>query len=501
MSPETRAAFEEWVRLETRRQFFRRCGNALGWGALATLGMPEAWAAPARRPVPGGKANGPQAPPPLPPYRIPERARNVIYLHMVGGPPQMDLYDYKPRMEEWYDKDLPDSVRNGQRLTTMTSGQARFPIAPSRYKFQQHGPSGMWFSELLPYTARLAGDLCFIRSMHTEAINHEPAITYMQTGNQVTGRPCMGSWISYGLGALNQNLPSFVVLVARPSNTEQVQAISARLWSSGYLPGEHAGVSLRAGADPILYINNPDGVPAQVRRRTLDTVKALNELAYREVGDPETHTRIQQYELAFRMQSSVPELTDLSGEPESTYKLYGEEVRKPGSFAHTVLLARRMVERGVRFIQIYHNNWDAHSNVAGRLPSQCMDIDQPTWGLVQDLKQRGLFDSTLIIWGGEFGRTIYSQGGLSRENYGRDHHPRCYTMWMAGGGARGGQVYGETDDFSYNIIRDPVHIHDFHATVLHLLGLDHERFTYRFQGLDQRLTGVEPSKVITELIA
>jgi hypothetical protein len=425
----------------------------------------------------------------------------VIYLHMVGGPPQMDLYDYKPQMEEWYDKDLPDTIRKGQRLTTMTSGQARFPIAPTKFKFAQHGQSGMWVTELLPKTASMVDDMCFIRSLNTEAINHEPAISYMQTGNQVTGRPCLGSWTSYGLGSLNQNLPTFVVLVAKPTNTEQVQAISARLWSSGYLPGEHAGVSFRSGGDPILYINNPEGVPAPIRRKTLDGLRRLNEVTFEKVGDPETQTRIAQYELAYRMQASVPDLTDLSTETEQTYKLYGEEAKKPGSFAHTALLARRMVERGVRFIQVYHNNWDTHANVAGRLPDQCRDVDQPCWGLIQDLKQRGLFDSTLVIWGGEFGRTIYSQGGVSRQNYGRDHHPRCYTMWMAGGGTRPGTIYGETDDFSYNIVKDPVHIRDFHATVLHLLGFDHERFTYRVQGLDGRLTGVEPAKIIPELLA
>lgn len=483
---------EQWVKLETRRQFLRRGGNALGWAALSMLGMKEALA--------GGTTPGAPQGMPTPRTHFPPKAKHVIYLHMVGGPPQMDLYDYKPKMQEFYDKDLPASVRMGQRLTTMTSGQARFPIAPSKFKFAQHGKGGMWISELLPYTAKMADEMCFIRSMHTEAINHEPAITYMQTGNQITGRPCLGAWVSYGLGSMNQNLPTFVVLVAQPSNTEQVQAISARLWQSGYLPGEHAGCSFRSGGDPILYINNPPGVPSEVRRKTLDGLKALNELNYKTVGDDETHTRIQQYELAFRMQSSVPELTDVSKEPDSTYKLYGEEARKPGSFAHTALLARRKVERGVRFVQVYHNNWDTHSNVSGRLPSQCKDVDQPCWGLVQDLKQRGLLDETLIIWGGEFGRTIYSQGGVSRENYGRDHHPRCYTMWMAGGGARPGQVYGETDDFSYNIVKDPVHIHDFHATVLNLLGMDHERFTFKFQGLDQKLTGVEPARVIKDLI-
>ncbi|MFO0908075.1 MAG: DUF1501 domain-containing protein [Isosphaeraceae bacterium] len=494
--------FEEYVRSETRRQFFRRGGNALGTAALASLmgtdafGAGAAEADSATRQFPGvGLHHAPGVP------HFAPKAKHVIYLHMVGGPAQMDLYDYKPKMDGWFDKDLPDSVRMGQRLTTMTSGQARFPIAPSKYKFKQYGQSGMWVSELLPYTARMVDDMAFIRSMHTEAINHEPAITYMQTGNMVTGRPCLGAWVSYGLGSLNDNLPTFVVLVAKPSNTEQVQAISARLWSSGYLPGEHAGVSFRSGGDPILYINNPPGVPGEVRRRTLDGLKALNEMNYKTVGDPETHTRISQYELAFRMQSSVPELTSTAGEPEGTYKLYGEEARKPGTFAHTVLLARRMVERGVRFIQVYHNNWDTHANVAGRLPDQCRDVDQACWGLIQDLKQRGMLDDTLIIWGGEFRRTIYSQGGLTHQNYGRDHHPRCFTMWMAGGGTKGGAIYGETDEFSYNIVKDPVHIRDFHATVLQLLGFDHTRFTYKFQGLDARLTGVEPSRVVKELLA
>jgi uncharacterized protein DUF1501 len=427
-------------------------------------------------------------------------AKHVIYLHMVGGPPQMDLWDYKPVMQEWYDKDLPDSIRRGQRLTTMTSGQARFPIAPSKYKFAQQGQCGMWVSELLPWKSKMVDEMCFIRSMNTEAINHEPAITYIQTGNQVTGRPCLGAWASYGLGSLNDNLPTFVVLVAKPTNTEQVQAISARLWQAGYLPGQHAGCSFRSAGDPILYINNPAGVPSEVRRKTLDGLKALNELNYQQIGDPETRTRIEQYELAFRMQSSVPELTDLSKESEATLNLYGDAVKKPGSFANTALLCRRLVERGVRFVQVYHNNWDTHSNVAGRLPDQCRDVDQPCYGLVQDLKQRGLLDQTLIIWGGEFGRTIYSQGGLSKENYGRDHHPRCFTIWMCGGGIKGGVIHGETDDFSYNIVKDPVHLRDWHATILHLLGFDHERFSVRHLGLDQRLTGVEPAKVIQPLL-
>lgn len=474
--------------LLNRRHFFTQGKNLLGCAALTSLlGGGSTWGQPMTDDAPIGPHFAPQA-------------KHVIYLHMVGGPPQMDLYDYKPQMQDWYDKDLPESVRDGQRLTTMTSGQSRFPIAPSAYKFQQYGESGMWVSELMPYMSRMVDDVCFIRSMKTDAINHEPAITFMQTGNQITGRPCLGSWASYGLGSLNENLPTFVVMVARPTNMEQLQAISARLWSSGYLPGEHAGVSFRSAGDPILYINNPPGVPSHVRRQTLDGINQLNQLSYDRLGDPETQTRIQQYELAFRMQSSVPDLTDLSQETQATFDLYGEQVHKAGSFANTALLARRLVERGVRFVQIYHNNWDTHANVTGRLPDQCRDVDQPCWALIQDLKNRGLFDDTLIVWGGEFGRTIYSQGGLSKTNYGRDHHPRCYTMWMAGGGTRGGTIYGETDDFSYNVIRDPVTVHDFNATILHQLGFDHQRFTVNYQGLDQRLTGVEPARVVKDLL-
>ncbi len=482
--------FHDFRQAITRRHFFRQGSHAVGWAALSSLLAADR----------AGTAA--TALPDLAKTHFAPKAKQVIYLHMVGGPAQMDLYDYKPVMSDWYDKELPDSVRMGQRLTTMTSGQARFPVAPSKFKFERHGQCGMWVTELLPWTAKMVDDMCFIRSMYTEAINHEPAITLMQTGNQVPGRPCLGSWISYGLGSMNGNLPTFVVLVAKPSNTEQVQAISAKLWSSGFLSGEHAGVSFRTSGDPILYINNPPGVPTEIRRKTLDGLQKLNEMNYKLVGDPETFTRIQQYEMAFRMQASVPELTAVAAEPETTFKLYGDAARKPGTFANTVLLARRMVERGVRFIQIYHNNWDTHTNVSGRLPDQCRDVDQASYGLIQDLKMRGLFDSTLVIWGGEFGRTIYSQGGLSKQNYGRDHHPRCFTMWMAGGGTKGGTIYGETDDFSYNIVKDPVHIRDFHATVLHLLGYNHERFTYRYQGLDQRLTGVvEPSRVVQELLA
>jgi hypothetical protein len=477
----------EWDTYQTRRQLFSRGKNVLGGAALASL-LGESFSN-----ASNDLAMGPHFAP---------KAKRVIYLHMVGGPSQMDLFDYKPGMKEFYDKDLPPSIRNGQRLTTMTSGQARFPIAPSKFNFAQRGQCGMWMnSDLLPHLSQNADDICFMRSLHTEAINHEPAICAMQTGNQITGRPCLGSWASYGLGSMNSNLPTFVVLIATPTNREQEQAISSRLWSSGYLPGEHAGVSFRSKGDPILFINNPPGVPDSVRKRTIDGLNALNEINYKQVGDPETHTRIQQYEMAFRMQASVPELTDINSEPEHIFKMYGDEAKKPGTFANSVLMARRLAERGVRFTQIYLNNWDHHSNVGGRMPSQCKDIDQPCHALIEDLKQRGMFDDTLIIWGGEFGRTIYSQGGLTKENYGRDHHPRCFTMWMAGGGAKGGTIYGETDDFSYNIVKDPLHISDFHATVLKLLGYNHERFTYKFQGLDQKLTGVEHRKVIKELLA
>ncbi len=485
--------FKDYVQSETRRQFLRRGANFLGAAALASLAPGMLFAGEKKQPSLQDvmKAIGPHFPP---------KAKRVIYLHMVGGPSQMDLFDYKPVMNEWFDKELPDTVRMGQRITTMTSGQKRFPVAPSKYKFAQHGKNNMWVSELLPWTAKMVDDLTFIRSMHTEAINHEPAIIYMQTGNMVTGRPCLGSWVSYGLGSANENLPTFVVLVAKPTNTEQIQAISGRLWSSGYLPGEHAGVSFRSAGDPILFINNPDGVDEKVRRKMLDGLNALNEINYHEVGDPETHTRIHQYELAFRMQASVPELTAITNEPESTYALYGADAKKPGTFANTALMARRLVERGVRFVQIYHNNWDTHKNTAGRLPSQCKDVDQACYGLIQDLKARGMLDDTLVVWGGEFGRTIYTQGDLTKDNYGRDHHPRCFTMWMAGGGAKPGVIHGETDDFCYNIVKDGVHVRDFHATVLNLLGFDHERFTYRHLGLDQKLTGVEKARVVTELI-
>ena len=467
------------VQLETRRQLLTK---ALGLAALSSL-------------------NAQASPTGLAPHFKP-KAKRAIYLHLVGSPPQQETFDYKPGMKDWFDKDLPESIRQGQRLTTMTSGQTRFPIAPSIFNFKQYGQSGAWVSDLLPKIGSMADDICIIRSMHTEAINHEPAITFLQTGNQIAGRPCIGSWISYGLGSLNQDLPTFVVLNAKHTHPKaNVQAISARLWSSGFLSGQHSGVALRSAGDPVLYISNPDGVPAAMRRRMLDSLAEMNQMQAAKLGDPEIHTRIAQYEMAFKMQASVPELTDLKQEPQSTFDLYGEQARDGGSFAHTCLMARRMIERGVRFVQVYQRGWDVHGQLPEVLPSQCRDVDRASWALVQDLKQRGLLDDTLVIWGGEFGRTIYCQGKLTASDYGRDHHPRCYSMWMAGGGIKGGTVHGETDEFSYNIVRDPVHVRDWQATLLHCFGLDHEKFSHKWQGLDVRLTGVEPARVVKEILA
>jgi len=495
MSPDT--FFDELGLNLTRRRFFEAGSHLLGGAALATLlgdrvALGNASTAPTAGIERVAGAIGPHFAP---------KAKHVIYLHMVGGPPQQDMYDYKPVMNDWYDKDLPESVRNGQRLTTMTSGQARFPIAPSKYKFAQHGQSGMWVSELLPNTAKMVDEMCFIRSMHTEAINHEPAITYMQTGNQISGRPCLGSWLSYGLGSLNKDLPTFVVLVAKPTNTEQVQAIGARLWSSGYLPGEHAGVSFRSAGDPILYINNPPGVSAEVRRKTLDGLQSLNQRTLQEIGDPETRTRIAQYEMAFRMQSSVPEVTDFSDEPAHVLEKYGPDAKDPGTFAANCVLARRLAERGVRFIQLYHQDWDHHGGLKGGIKNECQQTDQPAAALVADLADRGMLDDTLVIWGGEFGRTNYCQGLYKPGNdFGRDHHPRCFTTWMAGGGIKPGTTYGETCEYGYNVVKDGVHVHDFHATLLHLLGIDHERLTYKFQGRRYRLTDVH-GKIVKGILA
>jgi len=483
---------DETLLIQTRRQLLGRGATGLGLLALAKLMGEEARAATPPASSVGGLPSLPHFAP---------KAKRGIYLHMVGAPPQMELLDYKPGMQGWFDKDLPASVRMGQRLTTMTSGQTRFPIAPSVFQFAQHGQSGAWISELLPYTAKMADDIAIIRSMHTEAINHEPAITFIQTGSMIAGKPCIGSWMAYGLGSMNQDLPTFVVLNATHSHPKaNVQAISARLWSAGFLSAQYAGVSLRSGGDPVLYINNPEGVATVIRRKMLDGLNQLNQIQYDQVGDPETRARILQYEMAFRMQASVPELADLSKEPASTFDLYGEDARKGGTFANSCLMARRLVERGVRFVQVYHRGWDVHFQLPEILPSQCRDVDRGAWALVQDLKARGLLDDTLVTWGGEFGRTVYSQGKLTPDDYGRDHHPRCFSLWMAGAGVKPGIVHGETDEFSYNIVKDPVHVRDFQATLMHLFGIDHERFSYKYQGLDQKLTGVEKAYVVKQLL-
>ncbi|PQO38538.1 DUF1501 domain-containing protein [Blastopirellula marina] len=481
----------EYIDAITRRHFFQK--GALGLGAAALASMSDLPAEAAKLPSSGigGLPNLPHFAP---------KAKRAIYLFAAGAPCQMDLFDYKPKMVDWYDKDLPESIRQGQRLTTMTSGQSRFPIAPSKFKFSPYGENGTMISELIPYHGKMVDDIALIKSVHTEAINHDPAITYICTGNQLPGRPSLGSWLSYGLGSMNANLPTFVVMTPNWSSRRDAQALYNRLWGAGFLPSKHSGVSLRKSGDPILFLSNPEGIDSSLRRRMLDSVSKINQETYRLSGDPETQSRISQYEMAFRMQSSVPELVDMTQETQNTLDMYGPEVTKPGTFAASCLLARRMVERDVRFVQIFHRGWDQHGNVARDLPSQAKDVDQPAWALIQDLKMRGMLDDTLVVFGGEFGRTIYSQGGLSKENYGRDHHPRCFTVWMAGGGIKPGIVHGETDDFSYNIVKDPVHISDLNATILHCLGIDHRKLSVPFQGLDVRLTGVEDRHPVKELL-
>ena len=473
---------DQYIALETRRQFFGKTGKGLGAAALAAmLGR----GADSRGSTPGVGAVTP-------------RAKRVIWLFMAGAPSQLDTFDYKPEMANWFNKDLPESVRRGQRLTTMTASQARFPVAPSMFKFNQHGESGKRISELLPKTGSIADELAFIHTMWTEAINHDPAITYIQTGNQIPGRPSLGAWLSYGLGSMNRNLPEFVVLNCEPRG----QALYSRLWGSGFLPSKHAGVAFRAQGDPVLYLSNPGGVSSEIRRMMLDRLQTMNRRIYDEVGDPETHARIAQYEMAFRMQASVPELVDISEEPKHVLDLYGDEVQEPGTFASNCLLARRMAERDVRFVQIFHRGWDHHGGLPKLIRRQTSEVDRPAWALVTDLKRRGLLDDTLVIWGGEFGRTIYCQGPLTNDDYGRDHHPKCYSMWLAGGGISGGVSHGETDEFGYNVARDPVHIRDLNATILHLLGIDHEQFTVKHRGLDERLTGVqEKAQVVRKILA
>jgi hypothetical protein len=465
----------------SRRHFLTR--SAAGLGALASLFAEGNAAEPIEAPTPRAKVT----------------AKRVIYLFQSGAPSQLDLFDYKPGLKDRFAADLPDSVRKGQRLTGMTATQESFPIAPSKYKFAQHGQSGAWVSSLMPHTAKVVDDLCFVKSMHTEAINHDPAITFCQTGAQLAGRPSIGAWITYGLGSLNRDLPAFVVLVSQGSGNPADQPLYDRLWGSGFLPSSYQGVKFRSQGDPVLFLKNPDGISDYARRRTLDDLATLNKLRREDTGDPETDTRIRQYEMAFRMQTSVPELTDLSKEDKKTFELYGEDARKPGTFAANCLLARRLAERDVRFIQLFHRGWDQHTNLPKQIEGQCRDVDQASAALITDLKQRKLLDDTLVVWGGEFGRTVYCQGKLTAEDYGRDHHPRCFTVWMAGGGVKPGLTFGETDDFSYNITRDPVEVHDLNATLLHCLGIDHTRLTYRYQGRDFRLTDVH-GKVVKDIL-
>ncbi|HJZ58161.1 MAG TPA: DUF1501 domain-containing protein, partial [Gemmataceae bacterium] len=465
---------------QTRRQFLARSPVALG--ALASLLSDARAADPA--PMPRAKAT----------------AKRVIYLFQSGAPSQLDLFDHKPDLKKLHGQELPPSVRGGQRLTGMTSGQKSLPVAASLFNFRQHGQSGAWVSELLPHTACVVDHLCFVKSLHTEAINHDPAITFCQTGAQLAGRPSIGSWVVYGLGTENRDLPAFVVLVSQGSGNPTDQPLYDRLWGSGFLPSSYQGVKFRSQGDPVLFLKNPDGVSEAGRRRTLDDLSELNKLRQEQTGDPETQTRIAQYEMAFRMQASVPELTDLSREDAKTFELYGDDARKPGTFAANCLLARRLVERGVRFVQLFHRGWDQHTNLPRQIEGQCRDTDRASAALITDLDRRGLLKDTLVVWGGEFGRTVYCQGRLTADDYGRDHHPRCFTVWMSGGGIKPGFTHGETDEFSYNVAKDPVHVHDLNATILHCLGIDHTRLTYKYQGRHFRLTDVH-GHVVKELLS
>ena len=488
MGPFDSPLLRERQLLMTRRHFFGRAASGIGMAALSSLLNPY-----------GGRVQASDAAHALlrKPHFTP-RAKRVIYLFMAGGPSQFELFDYKPKLADLRKTELPDSVRMGQRITTMTSGQKSLPVVNSLYSFSQKGKSGTWVSELIPHTGGIVDDICVIKTVHTEAINHDPAITYIQTGFQQPGRPCIGSWLSYGLGTDNENLPAFIVMIS--SGKESDQPLYQRLWSAGFLPSEYQGVQFRAGADPVLYLSNPPGVTGASRRRVLDALAQLNARQFDSFADPEINTRIAQYEMSFRMQTSVPELVDISREPQSVLDMYGPDVKKPGSFAANCLLARRMAERGVRFIQLYHRGWDQHQNLPRRIKEQCQDTDQPSAALVRDLKQRGLLEDTLVIWGGEFGRTVYCQGTIEKDNYGRDHHGRNFCIWMAGGGVKPGITYGETDDYCYNVVENPVHIHDQNATILHCLGINHEKLTYRFQGRDFRLTDIH-GNVVKDILA
>jgi hypothetical protein len=471
----------------TRRQLFGRAATGIGTAALASLMNPGLLNAAA-----GGVLRATHYPP---------KAKRVIYLFMSGGPSHIDLFDYKPNLRAHHGQELPGSIRMGQRITGMTSGQASFPCVAPMFKFAQHGKSGAWVSELLPNIGKIVDEIAIVKSVNTEAINHDPATTYIQTGSQQPGRPSLGAWLSYGLGSENQDLPAFVVLISQGSGNKTDQPIFSRLWGSGFLPTQHQGVRFRSGDDPVLYLKNPPGMDQETRRRMLDGVGQLNHMAAESFGDPEINTRISQYEMAYRMQTSVPGLTDLSKESKETLDLYGiDDSGVDGGFARNCLLARRMVERGVRFVQLMHRGWDQHSSLPNQIRGQCKDVDKPSAALVMDLKRRGLLDDTLVIWGGEFGRTVYSQGALTKDNYGRDHHGRCFTVWMAGGGIKAGISHGETDDYCYNVVKDPVHIHDLNATILRCLGIDHTRLTFRFQGRDFRLTDVH-GKLVPALLA
>lgn len=480
----------------TRRHFFSRSATGIGIPALASLlGAPAVAANKIATPT---AAPAQPHPNPLPHYA--GKAKRVIFLHQSGGPSQLDLFDYKPKLKPMFNNELPGSVRMGQRITGMTSGQSSLPIAPSVFSFAQHGKSGAWLSELLPHTAKAVDNLCIVKTMNTDAINHDPAITFIHSGSQQPGRPSLGSWVSYGLGSENRNLPAFVVLISVSNTPINDQPLFSRLWGSGFLPSNYQGIRFGSGRDPVLYLQNPNGVDRQTRRMMLDGIEQLNSMRYQDYGDPEIETRISQFEMAYRMQASVPELMDVSKEPESTFKLYGEDARKPGTYAANCLLARRLAERDVRFIQLYHRGWDQHNELPRHIRMQCRGTDQASAGLVLDLQQRGLLDDTLVIWGGEFGRTVYCQGRLSETNYGRDHHPRNFTWWLAGGGIKPATVIGETDDFSYNIAADPIHVHDMQATILHCLGLEHTKLTFKFQGRYFRLTDVH-GNVMKQLLA
>jgi hypothetical protein len=479
----------------TRRQLFGLASKGIGVAALASLLEPDLLAAvddSSGRDPKTGRLKG------LPHFA--PKAKRVIFLHQSGAPSQLELFDYKPALKTYHGSELPDSIRMGQRITGMTSGQSAFPVVKSLYEFARHGQSGAWVSELLPHTAKIVDDLAIVKTMHTEAINHDPAITFIQTGSQQPGRPSLGSWVSYGLGSENANMPAFVVLLSQANALNTDQPLFSRLWGNGFLPSSYQGVRFRASGDPVLYLDDPPGISKTTRRQMLDSIAKLNRIKAEAYGDPEIETRVAQYEMAYRMQASVPDLMDLSKEPQATFDLYGPDSRKPGTYAANCLLARRLAERDVRFIQLYHRGWDQHNDLPRDIALQCKGTDQASAALVQDLKQRGLLDDTLVIWGGEFGRTVYCQGKLTERNYGRDHHPRCFTMWMAGGGIKQGLTIGETDDYSYNVVSDPVHVHDLQATVLHLMGVDHTKLTFRFQGREFRLTDVQ-GNVVHKLLA